>query len=191
MTFTVSEPTVTPASDKVASASLELGDSEYDNPLTSKNEAVAEDGNEPASGGDVWLKLSVLNAEGKASANVDIKSVTIVAPGGTIDLVNATQTGRPNIATGDANDIDELERIGAVAGTPGNAEATAFNHSNATADADTDATHTMFVLVTATASTPGPVSVYALINGSLRSNTVDLVFTGRRLRWQSRARARP
>lgn len=151
---TVGEATPT-ADKKVASAVLELDYVTYDLPLTSKNEGVRESGTVPASGGDIWLKLTIFNDLDKPAANTDLTAVTVIGPNGTIGLyaANAANTQR-----------DEATQRGSD-GTH------AFSHTTAA-----EITHTMYIKVES--AEPNAISVYALVNGKVRSDTVDLVFTG-------------
>ena len=152
---------------KVATVSLELGMSALDNPLTSLNEGKAEDNTEPATGGDIWLKLTTLNSLDKPAANSDLTSLVVFGRGATLTIhrANATNTAPAQLADSTVADADAI--VGATTGTENSA-----THSTAA-----DITHTMFVKVEAIGANPAQVPVTAYING-VQSNTVDLIFTG-------------
>ena len=146
------------------SVSLALGNASEDNPKTTARtglgELIPEDGSEPASGGDVWLKVSAMNSMEQASNDQALNAITIIAPGATIAI------HKPN-ATRSAPD----------------AMAAALKSGNNSASVTTkgDVVNTMFVKVKKADRKPGSVDVYALLigkDGAPRSDTVSLNFTG-------------
>ena len=153
---------------KVATVTLELANSALDNPLTSTSEGKAEDGTEPASGGDIWLKLTTLNSLDKPASNGDLTGIVVFGRGATLELnrPNPTNTAPLILAT----PTSTTSVIGAAAPN-------SVSHNETDVPATTEITHTMFIKVTATDSNPAAVPVTAYING-VASNTVDLTFTG-------------
>ncbi len=164
-TFTVGDP-----GQNAAAATLELGNAHDEDPLTSANDVVAEDGVEPASDGDVWLRLSVMNSLGKKANASGLNTITVIAPGASLSLHPSTPAGTPGDAiesttqkSGGTNSISVSE-----GGTDPN---------------DVTVGQTTFVKVSRAGSprTPGTVTVYALVigtDGAPRSEDVDVTFTG-------------
>ena len=70
----------------LASATLSLGASVDDNPLTTADETKAEDGVEPASNGDIWLSVASLNSLGEKANGGGLDSITVIAPGGDVSI---------------------------------------------------------------------------------------------------------
>ena len=181
-TFTAGA-TAADVATKVASATLELDYQAYDDATTLAPEAKKETGTTTASDATgIWLKLSIKNSAGDLAANADISSVTILAPGGVIDMAYAKANGQRDTtntgtATESVSNADPDQRPGANTA----AQNTAFTASGATPA--TEVRNTMFVKVSRAANalgaqTPGKVSVEAIINGSLYSNAETLTFTG-------------
>ncbi|MCY3571399.1 MAG: hypothetical protein OXH19_08700, partial [Chloroflexi bacterium] len=157
-TITVGDPGV-----EADTVSLSLGNASEDNPLTTattgQGELIPEDGTEPATGGDIWLKVSATNSQGKASNDAALNAITVIAPGGSIAI--HAPNGR-RTAPGDA-----------VSGGSGS--------NSASITAKSNVVNTMFVNVKKADSKPGTVDVYTLLigaDGAPRSDTLTLTFTG-------------
>ena len=168
--FTVGDP-----GTNAASAELTLGNAHDEDPLTSANDVVPEDGVEAASDGDVWLKLSVLNSMGKPANGNGINTVTVIAPGASLSL-HPSVAGKPGnaLVMGDT----PTPGLGSLSGGP-NSISAADDDDSVTADV---IGQTMFVKVERVApKNPGTVTVYALVigsDGAPRSADVDVTFTG-------------
>ena len=160
-TFTVGDP-----GTNAATAELTLGNAHDEDPLTSANDVVPEDGVEAASDGDVWLKLSVLNSMGKPANAMGLNTITVIAPGAKLSLHPATSAGTPGSAidsstqlSGGSNSISVAEGGGVTVG------------------------QTTFIKVERAGSPrkPGTVTVYALVigsDGAPRTENVEVTFTG-------------
>ena len=160
-TFTVGDP-----GTNAATAELTLGNAHDEDPLTSANDVVPEDGVEAASDGDVWLKLSVLNSMGKPANAMGLNTITVIAPGAKLSLHPATPAGTPGSAivsstqlSGGSNSISVAEGGGVTVG------------------------QTTFIKVERAGSPrkPGTVTVYALVigsDGAPRTENVEVTFTG-------------
>ena len=145
-----------------ASATLSLGNSHDEDPLTSASDVVPEDGVEPATSGDVWLKVETLNSSGKKANSTGLSTLTVIAPGATLAAHAATAAGTPEAT--------------ALTGTDGGTNSLGVT----TAD---DVKQTMFIKVGKAGSPakPGTVTVYAIVigtDGAARTNDLDVVFTG-------------
>ena len=132
-----------------AAVSLTLGNASEDNPLTTKTtgkgELIPEDGTEPASNGDVFLKVAAMNSAGNPSNDGGLTTMTVIAPGGSIKIYgpNALRTAPGMMVTG----------------------ATGNNSASITMAADVK--NTMFILVGKADKKPGTVDVYTLLILSL------------------------
>ena len=148
------------ADTKVASATLALDYVTYDTPTTTENEAVRESDTKPAgASNNIWLKLTIDNSLGNLAENTDLDSVTVFAPNATLGLFAANAAGTQRTATQIGTDgLHVVSR--SETDTPGTEEVT----------------KTMYVRISSTS--PIQTSVYAQINGKVRSNSVDLTFTG-------------
>ena len=156
--------TVGDSGTEAASVSLALGNASEDNPMTTARtglgELIPEDGSEPASGGDVWLRVSAMNSMEEASNDGALNAITIIAPGATIAI------HKPNATRSAPHATD-------MALTTGN--------NSASVTTKGDVVNTMFVKVKKADRKPGSVDVYALLigkDGAPRSDTVSLNFTG-------------
>ena len=163
--FIVGDPGI-----NAASASLTLGNAHDEDPLTSANDVVAEDGTEPANGGDVWLRLSVSNSRGEKANAAGLNTITVIAPGATLSLHPSTAAGTP----GDA--IDSATQLS------GGSNSISVNEGG-TGGAAVTVGQTTFIKVSRAGSPPKPgtVTVYALVigtDGAPRSEDVDVIFTG-------------
>ena len=164
-TFKVGDPGV-----NASAASLSLGNSHDEDPLTSANDVVAEDGIEPAVGGDVWLRLSVSNSLGSKANASGLNTITVIAPGAKLSLHPSTPAGTP----GDA--------IESTTQKSGGTNSISVSEGGTGEDAVTVG-QTTFVKVSRAGSPqkPGTVAVYALVigtDGAPRSEDVDVTFTG-------------
>ena len=150
--FTVGDPGV-----NAAEVQLSLATSRSDDPKTTANEQIDETGTTSADG-SVWLKVAAMNSLGSKSNHAGLNSLTIIAPGGDIEI-HAPGSGDAIVRTGTAID-------------PGPDSATA-----------TTLQDVMYVNVSKKGSPPKPgtVNVYALLigsDGAPRSETLPLHFTG-------------
>ncbi len=156
---------------KVATVTLELGNEVEEDPLTSKTDLIAEDDTEPADGGDIWLKLTVLNSLDKPALKGDLKSLVVFGRGATLEINRANPASTMPLIVADSTASDEL--LGTAAGN-----SVTYMTPAEIPDPDiVSITHTMFIKVTAIDSNPAQVPVTAYING-VASNTLDLTFTG-------------
>ena len=168
--------TVGDAGTNAASASLSLGNASEDNTLRVGDQTIPEDGSEPASGGDVWLRLFATNSLGASANASDLTSVTVIAPGAKVTIhdaawdgdLGALKPGTPNDANGST-----VDGIGDATGT--NSASTSMIHSAFG--------HTTFIKVEKAGSPPKPgsVNVYAIVigkDGGPQSETVTVSFTG-------------
>ena len=163
--FTVGDP-----GTNAASAELSLGNAHEEDPLTSANDVIAEDGTEAASDGDVWLVLSVSNSLGEKANGSAINTVTVIAPGATLSV--HTSTAADALEDGTAG-------VGSLSGGTNSISVS----DDAAADTADVVGQTMFVKVARAGSPPAPgtVTVYALVigtDGAPRSQDVDVIFTG-------------
>ena len=147
--------TVGDAGVNAAAVDLSLANSSNDDPKTTANEYVAENGSTSA-GDSIWLKVAATNSLGNKSNNGGLNSLTIIAPGGDVSIVEP--------GPGDSNPL--------AAGTTSPDSATV-----------NDPQDVMYVNVSKKGSTPKPgtVNVYALLigsDGAPRSETLPLHFTG-------------
>ncbi len=169
--FTVGDP-----GTNAASAELSLGNAHDEDPLTSANDVVPEDGVEAASDGDVWLKLSVLNSMDKPANGNGINTVTVIAPGARLSL-HPSVAGTPGDALVVGGDNPTVG-LGSLSGGDNSISAADDNDSQ-TADV---IGQTMFVKVERVApKKPGTVTVYALVigsDGAPRTENVEVTFTG-------------
>ena len=150
------------ADTKVASATLALDYVDYDTLTTTRNEAIPESDTKPAgANGNIWLKLTIANSLGDPAENTDLDSVTVFAPNATLGLYTANAAGTQRIIPVAQLGSDGLHVVSrSETDTPGTEEVT----------------KTMYVRISSTS--PTQTSVYAQINGKVRSNSVDLTFTG-------------
>ena len=88
--FTVGDPGM-----NAASATLSLGNSHDEDPLTSASDVIPEDGVEAANGGDVWLKVETTNSLGEKANDGSLNTLTVIAPGATLAAHAATGAGTP------------------------------------------------------------------------------------------------
>ena len=158
-TITVGDP-----GTEADSVSLALGNASEDNPMTTARtglgELIPEDGSEPASGGDVWLRVSAMNSMEEASNDDALNAITIIAPGATIAI------HKPNATRSAPHATDPALMTG---------------NNSASVTAKGNVVNTMFVKVKKADRKPGSVDVYALLigkDGAPRSDTVSLNFTG-------------
>ena len=165
-TFEVSSPGM-----NAATATLSLGNAHDEDPLTSASDVVAEDGVEPAIGGDVWLKVETSNSLGNKANGDQLSTLTVIAPGATLDVHKSTASGTPADADTTAAGLQKLTGDNVDGGT---------NSISITGD---DVGQTMFVRVGkhGAPAKPGTVTVYAIVignDGAARTNDLDVVFTG-------------
>ena len=174
--FTVGDP-----GSNAASATLSLGNAHDEDPLTSANDVVAEDGTEAANGGDIWLRLTVSNSLGEAANGGQISTITVIAPGATLSVHPSTPAGIPGAAVVAAVVDGPAATVGLGSISGGT------NSISVSDDADSGTAdlvgRTMFVKVGRAGSPPAPgtVTVYALVigtDGAPRSEDVDVIFTG-------------
>ena len=161
-TFTVGD-----AGTNASSASLSLGNASEDNSLRVGDQSVPEDGSEPASGGDVWLRLYATNSLGAPANASDLTSVTVIAPGAKVSIHDAMWDG----------DLGALVPHG-TAVTGANGESNSASTTNIGYFG-----HTTFIKVekAGTPPKPGSVDVYAIVigkDGGPQSETVTVSFTG-------------
>ena len=169
-TFTVSSPGM-----NAATATLSLGNAHDEDPLTSASDVVAEDGVEPAIGGDVWLKVETSNSLGNKANGDQLSTLTVIAPGATLDVHKSTASGTPADADTTAAGLQKLTGDNVDGGT------------NSISITGEDVGQTMFVRVGkhGAPAKPGTVTVYAIVignDGAARTNDLDVVFTRYRVR---------
>ncbi len=166
--------TVGDAGTNAASASLSLGNASEDNTLRVGDQTIPEDGSEPASGGDVWLRLYATNSLGAPANASDLSSVTVIAPGAILTIHDARWDGDlGGLVPGMANDANGE--------TAGNGDATGSNSASTSNIGGFG--HTTFIKVekAGTPPKPGSVDVYAIVigkDGGPQSETVTVSFTG-------------
>ena len=161
--------TVGDPGDAVADVSLVLGNEKEDDEFTTASELKEEKGVTEADGGEIWLKLSSLNSLGRPSNGGDVDSVTVLAPGGTLDIYKAGK-----YAGGRVVDHNGDIRTG---GTAPSME----DHDTNSASSDDPGTGTLFVKVTKTDEKPGSVDVSVIVvggGGRGDSETLTLTFGG-------------
>ena len=161
--FTVGE-TAAEADKKVATATLELGNSVDDDPLTSKDESEAETGVAQATSTDgIYLKLTVTDSDGEPTPDGNLTGLSIVGR-------NASLTLRPALANGNPN-----RGVDAALGTPDSQGTITYTEA-------TNVKSTMYIVVKKAVTTAaGQVSVDVQVTGSDNSplsNAVTLTFTG-------------
>ena len=167
--------TVGDAGTNAASSSLTLGNASEDNTLRVGDQTIPEDGVEPASGGDVWLRLFATNSLGNPANGADLTSVTVIAPGGRVSIHDATWDANLGaLKPGAANDANGTD-------TAGVGDASGTNSASTTNIGAFG--HTKFIKVERAGAPPKPgqVHVYAIVigkDGGPQSDTVTVSFTG-------------
>ena len=144
--FTVGDP-----GTNAAAATLSLGNSHDEDPRTSLNDVIPEDGVE-AAGDDIWLTLSVTNSLGKKANSAGLNSVTVIGPGASLSIY----AKKSDVMALDSDD------------------------NSATATTANQTMHVK-VEKAGSPPKPGTVTVYAIVigdDGAPRSADIDVIFTG-------------
>ena len=159
------------AGTNIASARLTVSDAQAENPLTVATESKA--GSDTVGRSDsVWLKLESLNSNDEASNNSTSKdSITVIAPGGAIEIFTMGAGPDGNVATG---------------GMQLNGTAAENNSASAkdvtTEGSEVDVKLPVYVRVSSQDKAARAVDVYALVIGSdgatRTEGTVTLTFSG-------------
>ena len=156
-TFTVGD-----AGTNAAALELALSTSSDDDAKTTANEGADETGSTAASK-SIWLKVSATNSLGSAANAGGLNSLSVIAPGGTVEI-HAPGPGGSLPRGADSPGADD---------DAGGSDSASFD----------DPGSTMYVKIGKKGSPPKPgsVDVYALMigsDGAPRSETVTLSFTG-------------
>ena len=162
LTITIGDPGM-----GIGSASLSLGNSEDDVPYTADNEAVAEDGSEPANNGDINLVVEVFDSNGDKANNGSINQLIVIAPGGRITTTHNTGAGAAD---------DPTKAMGSSSVTLNEVDA----DDAGTAEAGDVGQRTVITIAKADKK-PGTVTVYAIVSGpggAARTGDITLTFSG-------------
>ena len=161
-TLTVGDP-----GDAVSGATLSLGNEKGNNPYTTASELKEEKGVTEADGGFIWLKLTSLNSLGAPSNGGDVSSVTVLGPGGALEIFKAGKYASGKV----------VDHLGATRSDAGSA----LDDDANSVSVDDPETSTLFIKVGKSDEEPGTVDVSAIIvggRGKTDSETITLVFGG-------------
>ena len=163
----------------VSPATLSLGNRVPDDPATLTDESKAESGKDSATGNGINLVVTTTNGIGNKSNNSDVEQITVIAPGGDIEIKapmvdDVDDAARPHakrplftaVTEDNSSSLDEDV-----------ARADGSNGTTLTGDA---IRQTMHINVNKADDEPGTVDVYVIFagDGAAISNTITLTFTG-------------
>ena len=161
-TLTVGDP-----GDAVSGATLSLGNEKEDNPYTTASELKEEKGVTEADGGFIWLKLTSLNSLDAPSNGGDVSSVTVLGPGGALEIFKAGKYASGKV----------VDHLGATRSDAGSA----LDDDANSVSVDDPETSTLFIKVGKADDEPGTVDVSAIIvggGGKADSETITVIFGG-------------
>ncbi len=167
-TITVGDPGINVSSAELALGSVpheaRLGRRDFyvfDNPLTYADETTPETDTAPASDGEIWVELSVINSLGNIGNGSGLTSASVIGAGGKFTVYPSTADDAPSRTA--------IE------------DGTGENSAIAAPTNNVPLTGKMWIKVEKANKKPGPVTMYATVigdDGSTRSNSITLYFTG-------------